>query len=154
MSVCIHIKGFDGKWWQGKTILCIQNKRNPSFRWQRLAVFCIRFFQNKESGCKPTRIKTKTCIQKQRKQMFWWQRDMNAEKNPGAGICSSGSRVCNQVRVLSEALLAHGVGNLLEAGDICTLDVVNVSVRALAFLDAVVVDVLHDDMKLLIDLFC
>ena len=80
--------------------------------------------------------------------------NMNAEKNPGAGICSSGSRVCNQVRVLSEALLAHGVGNLLEAGDVCTLDVVNVSVRALAFLDAVVVDVLHDDMKLLIDLFC
>ena len=80
--------------------------------------------------------------------------EYECRKNPGAGICSSGSRVCNQVRVLSEALLAHGVGNLLEAGDVCTLDVVNVSVRALAFLDAVVVDVLHDDMKLLIDLFC
>ena len=154
MSVCIRIEGFDGIWWQGKSIHCIPNKQNPCFRWQKLAVLCIRFFQNKESGCKDQESEARSCIQKQGKQLFWWQRDVKAEKNPGAGICSSGSRVCNQVRVLSEALLAHGVGNLLEAGDVCTLDVVNVSVRALAFLDAVVVDVLHDDMKLLIDLFC
>ena len=44
MSVCIHIKGFDGKWWQGKTMFCIQNKRSPCFRWQRLAVLCHPFF--------------------------------------------------------------------------------------------------------------
>jgi hypothetical protein len=59
MSVCIHIKGFDGKRRQGKSILCIPNKPSSCFRWQRLAVLCIRFFQNKESGCKDPRIKGK-----------------------------------------------------------------------------------------------
>ena len=73
MSVCIRIEGFDGKWWQGKTMFCIQNKRSPCFRWQRLAVLCIHFFQNKESGCKDPRIKGKTCIPKHRKQGVWWQ---------------------------------------------------------------------------------
>ena len=72
MSVCIQIKGFDGKRWQEKTIHCIPNKRNPCFRWQRLADLCIRFFQNKESGCKDPRIKGKTCIPKHREQGFWW----------------------------------------------------------------------------------
>ena len=73
MSVCIRIEGSDGKWWQGKTMFCIQNKRNPCFRWQRLADLCIRFFQNKDSGCKDPRIKGKTCIPKHREQGFWWQ---------------------------------------------------------------------------------
>ena len=73
MSVCIRIEGSDGKWWQGKTMFCIQNKRNLCFRWQRLAVLCIRFFQNKESGCKAPKSKAKTYIPKHRKQGFWWQ---------------------------------------------------------------------------------
>ena len=45
MSVCIRIEGFDGKWWQGKTILCIPNKPSSCFRWQRLAVLCHLFCQ-------------------------------------------------------------------------------------------------------------
>ena len=73
MSVCIRIEGSDGKRWQGKTILCIPNKSSSCFRWQRLADLCIRFFQNKESGCKAPRIKAKTCIPKHREQGFWWQ---------------------------------------------------------------------------------
>ena len=73
MSVCIRIKGFEGKWWQGKTMFCIQNKRNPCFRWQRLAVLCIRFFQNKESGCKDQESKARSCIPKHKKQGLWWQ---------------------------------------------------------------------------------
>ena len=118
--------------------------------WQFYAsVFSI----NKESGCKDQESKARSCIQKQRKQMFWWQWNMNAEKNPGAGICSSGSRVCNQVRVLSEALLAHGVGNLLEAGDVCSLDVVNRSVSLLPLTHTCIVDVHHDLVKLVVDLF-
>jgi len=59
MSVCIRIEGSDGKWWQGKTMFCIQNKRNPCFRWQRLEDLCIHFSINKESGCKDPRIKGK-----------------------------------------------------------------------------------------------
>ena len=73
MSVCIRIEGSDGKWWQGKTILCIPNKQSSCFRWQRLADLCIRFFQNKESGCKAPKSKAKTYIPKHRKQGFWWQ---------------------------------------------------------------------------------
>ena len=72
MSVCIRIEGSDGKWWQGKTMFCIQNKRNPCFRWQRLADFCIHFSINRDSGCKDPRIKGKTCIPKHREQGFWW----------------------------------------------------------------------------------
>ena len=72
MSVCIHIKGFDGIWWQGKTMFCIQNKRNPCFRWQRLAVLCIHFSINKESGCKEQESKARSCIPKHREQGFWW----------------------------------------------------------------------------------
>ena len=73
MSVCIRIEGFEGKWWQGKTILCIPNKPSSCFRWQRLADLCIHFSINKESGCKDQESKAKTCIPKHRKQGFWWQ---------------------------------------------------------------------------------
>ena len=64
MSVCIRIEGFDGIWWQGKTMFCIPNKQNPCFRWQSLAVLCIRFFQNKDSGCKDQESKEKPASQK------------------------------------------------------------------------------------------
>ena len=51
-----------------------QHTGNPQLMnspgWQRLADLCIRFFQNKESGCKAPIIKGKTCIPKHREQGF------------------------------------------------------------------------------------
>ena len=67
MSVCIRIEGFEGKWWQGKTILCIPNKPSSCFRWQRLADLCHLFCQEQREWMQRQRIKGKTCIPKRRK---------------------------------------------------------------------------------------
>ena len=54
---------------------------------------------------------------------------------------------------LHDALSHHGLGNLEEAGYVGTLDIVDVAVGLGAILHAVVVNVVHDVMKLGINLF-
>ena len=127
---------------------------NTLFPVAKAGSFMHPFFHKQRIWMQRPRIKGKILHPETKETDVLVAMKCECRKNPGAGICSSGSRVCNQVRVLSEALLAHGVGNLLEAGDVRTLDVVDVSVRALAFLDAAVVDVLHDDMEFLVHFLC
>ena len=81
MSVCIRIEGSDGKWWQRKTMFCIQNKQNPCFRWQRMAILCIHFLQNKESGCKDQESKAISCIPKHRETGFGMQSSRIKDEN-------------------------------------------------------------------------
>lgn len=52
----------------------------------------------------------------------------------------------------SIALCAHCIGDLLEACDVCTLDVVDATIGLLSFADAGVVDVDHDLVESCIDL--
>ncbi len=52
----------------------------------------------------------------------------------------------------SIALCAHCIGDLLEACDVCTLDVVDAAIGLLSFADAGVVDVDHDLVEFCIDL--
>ena len=70
MSVCIHIKGFEGKWWQGKTILCIPNKASSCFRWQRLADLCHLFWQEQRKWMQRQRINRKNLHPENRKWLL------------------------------------------------------------------------------------
>ena len=87
MSVCIHIKGFDGKWWQGKTIHCIPNKPSSCFRWQRLAVLCHLFCQEQREWMQRPRIKSKNLHTKHREQGFWWQNGKITQEAAYAASC-------------------------------------------------------------------
>ena len=70
MSVCIRIEGFDGKWWQGKTILCIPNKPSSCFRWQRMAVLCHLFCQEQRKWMQSPKNKSKNLHPEKRKWLL------------------------------------------------------------------------------------
>ena len=54
--------------------------------------------------------------------------------------------------LLDDSLLKHSLCDLHEAGDVCTLHVVDVTVRLSTVLHASLVDVRHDAVKFLINL--
>ena len=54
---------------------------------------------------------------------------------------------------LHDALSHHSLGNLHEAGYISALDIVNIAVGLLAVLHAVLVDILHDSVQAVVNLF-
>ena len=54
---------------------------------------------------------------------------------------------------LDDTLSNHGFSNAHEAGDVGTLDVVDGTVSLLTVLDAHVIDVIHDGVEVLVDLF-
>ena len=54
---------------------------------------------------------------------------------------------------LDDTLSNHGFGNAHEAGDVGTLHIVDGTVSLLTVLDAHVIDVVHDGVEVLVDLF-
>lgn len=54
---------------------------------------------------------------------------------------------------LVDTLAHHGVGNFHEAGDVCALHVVDISVGLCAVFHALSVDILHDFMEAAVNFF-
>ena len=55
-------------------------------------------------------------------------------------------------RALYNSLRHHGVSDLHEAGDVGTLDIVDIAIGLLAILDALLMDGRHNLVQLLVDL--
>jgi len=67
-----------------------------------------------------------------------------------AGVCLTFNI---HIGILDDSLLKHCLCNLHEAGDVRTLDVVDVTVRLCTVLHASLVDIRHDRMELIVN-FC
>ena len=58
---------------------------------------------------------------------------------------------CYDAPLLDDTLLEHGLSHLHEAGDVGTLDIVNMTVRLCTELNASLVDALHDVVQLIVN---